>query len=293
MLAELRPSHAPSVPLQGTAFDLLTLEFAVSALAEALEVFGNLNSAVLFAATARASGPFDPTPANGRPVSINALAASLDRPFETTRRHANALIDDGLIQRTPAGLSVAAEAMVEPRVVRLVNGCHDLMVRLVEDLQSGDHALPPSAADASYDPRSGIGVALDLMLAAIECHGRREQNFTRLALLLAIEWAQHRVTLAGTSTFAKPTVRTSMAARLLGLPYATTSRNIDALVESGALARIGTGLRVVENQQVEENRSAFANRARQIMGRLAQSGFPMEQPGSAYIHQRPEKPGPV
>jgi hypothetical protein len=286
MLAEPRLLQPASSPLEGAAFDLHVLTFAVSAMAHALDAFGNLNSAILFAATARACGPFDQTPGRKRPVSINALAASLGRPFETTRRHANALIDEALILRSPNGLSVTAEAIVEPRVARLTDTCHDLLVRLIEELEGDGLTLPSPASDIAYDPRSGIGIALDLMLAAVESHGRREENFTRLALLLAIEWAQRRSTHAGADRSSDPVIRTSTAARILGLPYATTSRNIDALVDSGLLTRSGAALRTVDDARANDGRSALAYRARQLIGRLAQSGFPMHHPGSAYIRRR-------
>lgn len=279
-----------SAQLDGSRFDLHILEFAVSALAHALDAFGNLNSAILFAATARACGPFDQTPGRKRPVSINALAASLGRPFETTRRHANALIDDQLIERSATGLSVTVEALLEPRVARMTDSAHDLLVRLVEDLGNASFALPHAAPDMTYDPRSGVGIALDLLLAAIESHGTREENFTRLALLLAIEWAHRRYAYAGADGTSDPVIRTSTAAQILGLPYATTSRNIDALVEHGLLTRAGAGLRPVDDARASTARTALSNRARQLIGRLGQCGFPMRQPGTAYIRHRTAAP---
>jgi DNA-binding MarR family transcriptional regulator len=291
MLPESSKQHQASALLDGHRFDLHILEFTVSALAHALDAFGNLNSAILYAATARACGPFDQTPGRKRPVSINALAASLGRPFETTRRHASALIEDGLIARAPSGLSVTIESLTEPRVARLTDSCHDLLVSLIEDLGGGGFALPSPATDISYDPRSGVGIALDLLLAAIESHGRREENFTRLALLLAIEWAHRRFAYAGPEGATDPVIRTSTAARILGLPYATTSRNIDALVDRGLLTRAGAGLRPVNDARLAvEGRAALANRARQLIGRLAQCGFPMQQPATAYIRHRTPPP---
>ena len=292
MLPEVRSQHQASVPLEGPRFDLHILEFATSAMAHALDSFGNLNSAILFAATARACGPFDQTPGRKRPVSINALAASLGRPFETTRRHANALIEEGLIMRSPDGLSVTIQSIVEPRIARLTDACHDLLVRLVEDLGGNGFALPAARNDAVYDPRSGIGIALDLLLAAVESHGRREENFTRLALLLAVEWAHRRFAGGGSNGGREPLIRTSAAARMLGLPYATTSRNIDALIAGGLLTRAGAGLRPMDNSPLAvEGHVALANRTRLLIGRLAQSGFPMSLPATAYIHQRPPLPG--
>lgn len=283
--------HSEAAALWGPAFDLRILEFTVAGLAHALDAFGNLNSAILFAATARACGPFDQTPGRKRPVSINALAASIGRPFETTRRHATALIEQGLIDRSPTGLSVTIDAVVEPRVARFTDSCHDQLVRLVEDLARGGFALPSPGADIAYDPRSGVGIALDLLLAAVESHGKREENFTRLALLLAIEWAHGRCTEAGPDGASDPVIRTSAAARMLGLPYATTSRNIDALVDRGLLTRSGAGLRPVADAPLAvARRAALADRARQLIGRLAQCGFPMEHPGTAYIRGRMPPP---
>lgn len=283
--------HPAAAPLWGPAFDLQILEYTVSGLAHALDAFGNLNSAVLFAATARACGPFDQAPGRKRPVSINALSASIGRPFETTRRHATALIEEGLIDRSPRGLSVTIEALVEPRIARFTESCHDLLVRLIEGLARGGFALPPTGTDVTYDPRSGVGIALDLLLAAVESHGKREENFTRLALLLAIEWAHGRLSEAGSDGATDPVIRTSTAARMLGLPYATTSRNIDALVDRGLLIRSGAGLRAVTDVPLAAvGRAALADRARQLIGRLAQCGFPMEHPGGAYIRGRMPPP---
>lgn len=276
-----------SAPLGGPEFDLRVLEFAVSALAHALDLFGSLNSAVVFAATARACGPFDQPPGRKRPVSINALAASIGRPFETTRRHASALIEGGRIARAPGGLSVTVDAIAEPRLARFTENCHDLLVRLVEDMDTGGFALPETTADITYDPRSGVGIALDLILAALESHARREENFTRLALLLAVEWGHCRNERDGISD---PMIRTSNAARMLGLPYATTSRNVDALVARGLLARSGAVLHPVADARAIAARTTLANRARQLIGRLAQSGFPMERPGTAYIRGRMPSP---
>lgn len=287
MLSEAQHTQAGLVPLQGDAFDLMVLEFAVASLARGLDAFGNLNSAVLFAATTRACGPFGRTEGGKRPISINALAASLGRPFETTRRHANALLEEGLVARSSTGLSVHADALSDPRITRLTDGCHDLLVRLIENLADGGFALPAAAGDHDYEPQEGIAIALDLMLAAVECHGRREENFTRLALLLAIEWAERRVGQAVPDKSSGPVIRTSAVARILGLPYATTSRNVDALIAAGSLARVGPGLRATENDLAMEARTTLAMRARQLVGRLAFAGFGMDRPDAHYIHARP------
>ncbi|MFL9842434.1 ArsR family transcriptional regulator [Sphingomonas sp. ST-64] len=291
MPPEQQPQHGAAQPLEGSAFDLLILDFTTSALAGAVEAFGNLNSALIFAATARACGPFDQTAARRRPVSINALAASLDRPFETVRRHATALIDQGILTRSPGGLSVTMQTIADPRIAGLIDHVHDLLVRLIEDCRASGFALPGPRSDTAYDPRSGIAIALDLMLAAVECHGRREAQLTRLALLLAIDWADHSRRARIDDLTSEPAIRTSVAARILGLPYATASRNIEGLVKEGLLRRTDAGLAPVADDDIAEAcRVAIANRTRQLIGRLAQAGFPMQHPATAYIRGRVPPP---
>ena len=173
----------------------------------------------------------------------------------------------------------------------MIDHGHDLLVRLIEDCRTVGFALPPARADMTYDPRSGAGIALDLMLAAVECHGRREDHLTRLALLLAIEWAGRRRCTDNGNIAAGQAIRTSVAARILGLPYATASRNIEGLVGAGLLRRTSDGLAPVEENEIAaECRIAIANRTRQLVGRLIQTGFPMQQPATAYIRRRPPPP---
>lgn len=275
--------------MDGAAFELLLLDFTVSGLAAAVSAFGNLSRAISFMATARACGPFGPEPVRERPISINALAASLDRPFETTRRHANALIADGLVERSEAGLSVPLRAIALPGATQLSDHCHDLLIRLIEDLAASGHSLPAHRQDIAYDPRAGIGLAFDLLLAALECHSRRDTSWTRLSLLLAIEWADACSRQPHICGDAPAPFRASTVARIIDLPYPTVTRNIDRLVERGLIQRTGDGLQpgMPSTQRTEAQRS-LSNRGRQLIGRLAHAGCPFDSPATAYIRNRPE-----
>lgn len=46
-----------------------------------------------------------------RPISVHALALELTLPYETTRRHVNALIEQGLAERVESGILVRAELL--------------------------------------------------------------------------------------------------------------------------------------------------------------------------------------
>jgi hypothetical protein len=280
--------HSQSTALAGSALDLLLLEFGVSAMAAGICELGNLGRATVFAAVARAGGPFGSEPSrHERWISVNALAASLRRPFETTRRTANALIDAGLLARSPAGLRLANAAQADPRTLRFGHACHDLLVRLIDDLRACNVQLPAGRADVHYDPQVGIGVAFDLFLAAFECQEGDDRRLMRIALLSAVEWANKRDHgTGGTREMPRP-VKPSAIARLLGLPYATAARNLDQMARCGALTRRAGGL-ILEGAGGSTSANAeLVNRARQLIGRLAQSGFPMHMPSAAYVQSRP------
>jgi hypothetical protein len=292
MAFEPAQQHQAAAPLQGPLFEGLLAEFAASAISTGIGALGAPNRVLIFAAAARACGPFDYGPGRSYPVSVNALAASLARPFETIRRQANQLIDDGLLVRGETGLSVPLQVICDPRVALMADGCHDLLVRLVEDVRAANLMLPEPRPDRVYDPRAGIGIAFDLLLATIECHHHRRENWTRLALIFAIEWANRRFAHAAGPYLAP--VKPSTVARILGLPYATVSRNIEGLVASGKLRRVPEGLVIapdlVTAPAAIDARLALTNRARQLLGRLGQVGFPLDQPSRAYIGARPALP---
>lgn len=292
MAFEPAQQHQAAAPLQGPLFDGLLAEFAACAMSAGITALGAPNRALIFAAAARACGPFDWGPGRSHPISVNALAASLARPFETIRRQANMLIDTGLLVRNEAGLAVPLQAICDPRIAHMADRCHDLLVRLVEDVRAANFMLPEPRPGINYDPRTGIGIAFDLLLATIECHHQRKENWTRLALIFAIEWANRRFAHSAGAHLAP--VKPSTVARILGLPYATVARNIEALAASGKLRRLPEGLVIAADllaaPAATDARLALANRARQLLGRLSHVGFPLDRPAVAYIDSRPPLP---
>ncbi|MDQ0465543.1 hypothetical protein QO010_003332 [Caulobacter ginsengisoli] len=52
-----------------------------------------------------------------RPISVYALAQSLDLPYETTRRYVQKLIEDGRCTREPAGIVVSRTVLAQPAMV--------------------------------------------------------------------------------------------------------------------------------------------------------------------------------
>lgn len=72
-----------------------------------------------------------------RPISVHALALELDVPYETTRRHVNALIADGFCVRTDAGIVVPATVIARDQMSMALRRNFENLRRLVGDLREG------------------------------------------------------------------------------------------------------------------------------------------------------------
>jgi len=72
-----------------------------------------------------------------RPISVHALALDLSLPYETTRRHVNALIDQGLCQRVEAGILVGAEVLDRDGIVATHRKNIENLHSLFSDLRDG------------------------------------------------------------------------------------------------------------------------------------------------------------
>lgn len=76
-----------------------------------------------------------------RPVSVHALALDLALPYETTRRHVNALIEQGFCERVEAGIVVRAEVLDREGMVATHRRNIDNLRALFRDLRDGGVAL--------------------------------------------------------------------------------------------------------------------------------------------------------
>ena len=72
-----------------------------------------------------------------RPISVHALALELDIPYETTRRHVNALIADGYCERTDSGIVVPGTVIARDQMSMALRRNFENLRRLVADLREG------------------------------------------------------------------------------------------------------------------------------------------------------------
>ncbi|MDP1631781.1 MAG: hypothetical protein Q8L66_10225 [Caulobacter sp.] len=72
-----------------------------------------------------------------KPISVHALALALAVPYETTRRHVNALIAEGLCERAEGGIIVPAQVLAKEPLALALRRNFDNLQQLVGDLREG------------------------------------------------------------------------------------------------------------------------------------------------------------
>lgn len=72
-----------------------------------------------------------------RPISVHALALELDIPYETTRRHVNALIAQGFCVRGETGILVPASVLARDQISMALRRNFENLRRLVNELREG------------------------------------------------------------------------------------------------------------------------------------------------------------
>lgn len=276
--------------------------------AQALQ--GDLDRAIVFMVVARISdmsagdqSTDDRQAAHA--ISINALATSLNRPFETMRRHIHALCDMGLCARGPGGVTVPERVQTRPEIAALFRTCHDALVRLAEDLAEFNFPLPETRAHRRYSWQAGLTAAHDILLTGIEFHAHRFQSWTDMVMAHAIMCANSRPftydravsqAYAESSNLPPDTLRqpvsTGAIARTLGVPVSTAHRRVAAMVDSGFLVRRRRGVMLADSvlsdpDRIAETRTALLH-TRQILIRLAAAGFRFTDPAACYLDGRPE-----
>jgi hypothetical protein len=299
-------------PRNRVATRLIT-EMQVDGAATLMGAFGgNFDRAIIFFALLResseirgcATGTVRAECSERRGVSVNALAASLARPFETVRRHVNALIEAGLCLRDGPQVRAAADAAQRDGIAPVVRRLHDIMVRLVEDMASFDLPLPPPRARAGHDPQATIAGAIDMLLTAVEFHGPQHPEWLEVIIYGTVMVANARpysydpvlANIYGESDTVPPEslrlpVAAAALARALHLPYSTVGRHIVRMVADGRLVRRDGGVMIATEWMQTTSQIAgariVAERAAQIFARLAASGFAFDAPGALYLGGRP------
>lgn len=173
-----------------------------------------------------------------RPVSIHAIAMSMQLPFETVRRRLHHLEALGACRQEARGVIVPTAYLSSPAYLQDVLAAHERMRQLYLDL-SGEGLLDPLPA-SNYLPtdeapvRAAARLLSDFLLRIADIMMRRAEDTVSGMILAAVvadalRPADHRG--------AAPGVTASEAARRLGLPAETVRRRLVQLHEAGHCMR--------------------------------------------------------
>ncbi|MCP3730461.1 hypothetical protein M9978_08465 [Sphingomonas sp. MG17] len=265
-------------------------ELQTSIVSEGVRAFdGWLERFVIYTLIARLSGLPDPDAAT--PISVHALAGSLGRPYETVRRHVNALAADGLCAREDNRIRAIQPGLQRPHIERLVRATHDAFVRFVEHLALSGEPLP-DRRPGIYDPATGVQAAADIMLAVTQTNREKHAGWLDLVLFSTVAAGNCRVQPLGPApSMAMRPVGAAAVARTIGIGQATVNRHLAAMTRTGQLRRSRDGY--VLNRAWLDDPAAQAvtqlslQNVRRLLGTVAAKGFPFDDPASAYLGERP------
>ena len=181
-----------------------------------------------------------------RPVSINAIAASLGAPFETVRRRVKGLAAAGVCTITPEGVVIPAGFLASPAYLQSVMAAHARLRRFYFDLKAAGLAedLPPSAYKTgdAVPVRAAARLISDYILRATEGLMRESGNVISLMLLIAL------ISAALEADGPPKPLSVSGLARRLGLPPETVRRHAAQLAEDELCEASRAGLWIAPAQ---------------------------------------------
>lgn len=238
-------------------------------------------------------------------ISVHSIALSLNRPFETVRRHVRGLVDSGHCARTVGGISVAPLAWQRPEIDALLCVTHDAFVRFVVDCADARALeLPPPVPGApAFTLLCGVHAAAEMLLGTLHSNRTVHNDAVDLVLFSTIlhanathyeddETIYTPVEKARESFGASHAVRHSAVSRTLNIPETTVRRRLaEATGPDRAILRTPRGLVVsavwMNRPQAAAVSEASYDMIRRILVRAAAAGFPFDAPTTAYLAGRP------
>ena len=251
----------------------------------------NPEHGVVFAVLLREAFKRAPTDAEDRkPPSINGLATSLGRPFETIRRYAHALEARGLVRLTPGGIVLTADAFTDPAIAALTRSLVARFRFFLAELARAGLLLDDGGRTDAPSPGECLMAALDLYLCALEFNGPEMRSWIELliigaVLVINIRPIARNLTLSrhfGAIDRAPPLeVRRPASALAVaeqtGLPASTVRRHLKRATEAGLLIRDDTGYvlstEFLSADDVRSNAARIMRYLRRVMGDLGSGAY--------------------
>jgi hypothetical protein len=272
--------------------------FQMESLKLLLGVFpADLHRAIMFALIARLSsadwidGEVARRPDRHTAFSVNSLAASLSRPFETVRRHVLAMEKAGVCARTNSGIILSPSPDREPEIIRFYQAQATALRVLAIDLAARDIPLPAADGAAPNALLLMANAALDIGLVALE--NNPHSNWSELILHGTLIYENARdvmenpeLATAYSDKVIPDELRRPVKIRALsdtyGMPYATVRRHIDTMISIGAMQRKRSGYVLKTDWTAEPARLEMSDQTVQYLLRnlrtLAAAGVNLTAP---------------
>lgn len=212
-----------------------------------------------------------------RPVSIHAIAQSMQIPFETVRRRIHHLEAMGACRQEARGVIIPASYLSSPAYLQDVLTAHARMQRLYFDLADAGvlDPLPPSNYLPSDEApvRAAARLLSDFLLRVADILVRRTEDTVSGLILAAVIADAIR---PSRSPEAPPGLTASEAARRLGLPAETVRRRLTQLHLEGHCQRdVGARFSVridPDDSEMEAFVAELAATLQRLMAGLAERG---------------------
>lgn len=229
-------------------------------------------------ARARYGGLEAPAPdGERRPVSINAVAASLGLPFETVRRRIRKLAAEQVCHVTADGVVVPASFLASPSYLQTVMLGHQRLRRFYGELRVAGlvEALPPPAYDTDSIPvRAAARLLADYMLRAADGLMREAGNVVSVLTLVAL--LAPALADEGRTGGAGRALSVRAIAQRLRLSPETVRRHAGELLEDGLCVRTAAGLVITEETLARQGMRLLlvenAGNVQRLLAGLAERG---------------------
>jgi DNA-binding Lrp family transcriptional regulator len=218
-----------------------------------------------------------------RPVSINAVAQSLNLPFETVRRRVGELVQAGACVITSQGVYAPKEAVTSERYNALQQARYERLRRFYLDLkavgvtgQAGEGPLSEDGVPARLVNRILSEYMLRVSADLMGLFGGPVNGLAMLQLALENTESVAAETLASNWGEGLTPARVSVLGARLNLPAETVRRHLGVLEAQGFCRRTPRGLlaTVPPHAAAEVRKTAENNTTnmRRMFGRLDQMG---------------------
>lgn len=219
-------------------------------------------------------------------ISINAIASSLNRPYESVRRHVHELVRDGWLTLDDQGVTIAKSKSVAAALASIEAEMLVRLTAMLDGFVGVDIELPDPLLTRPLIGPAVIATVIDLQLLSIEHNNPQMPNVMMLNIMGAILILNvHEITYdpelskrysmpdqLPPMSLRKP-VSLNMIAAMLSASYASVWRHVQTMIKNGVIIRVHGGYLVspewLLSPETLESSHAIIHHMRRALSALA------------------------